>query len=196
MRVILIGPPGAGKGTQSVRIAKHLSAEHLSTGEVLRQARERGEPVGIEAGKYLDKGQLVPDAMVVALVSDRLAKGDGDQGYLFDGFPRTLGQAESLDQLLAKRGVRLDAVIEFVIPEEELFLRLSDRGRADDSEETIRERLRLYTALTAPLVDYYDKRGVLWQIDALGTPDEVFQRVCKALDDAQAKSAQKPTTNE
>lgn len=191
MRVILIGPPGAGKGTQSIRIAEHLDAEHLSTGEVLRQARERGEPIGIEAGKYLDKGQLVPDAMVVALVSDRLAKNDSDQGYLFDGFPRTLGQAESLDLLLAERGIPLDAVIEFVIPEEELFRRLSDRGRSDDSEETIRERLRLYTALTAPLVEYYDKRGVLRRIDALGSPDEVFRRVCEALEDVKSQAAKK-----
>lgn len=182
MRVVFIGPPGAGKGTQAARIADHLSVKQLSTGDALRSARDEGTELGVEAGKYLDKGQLVPDELVVQVVADRLALDDCVHGYLFDGFPRTIGQAESLDELLSERGAPLDAAIEFVIPQDELFRRLSDRGRSDDSEETIRERLRLYAALTVPLANYYDDRGVLRRIDAVGSPDEVFQRVCDALD--------------
>ncbi|QDV76223.1 adenylate kinase [Botrimarina mediterranea] len=191
MRVVFIGPPGAGKGTQAVRVAEHLGVKQLSTGDVLRQARDRHEPIGLEAGKYLDKGHLVPDAMVVAIVSDRLAKDDCAKGYLFDGFPRTLGQAEALDDLLVDCGAPLDAAIEFVVPEDELFNRLHDRGRSDDSEATIRERLRHYAVLTAPLAEYYDNRGVLRCVDAVGTPDEVFKRVCDALDDIRAKAAKR-----
>lgn len=183
MRVVFIGPPGAGKGTQALRVAAHLGVKHLSTGDVLRQSRDRGEPIGLEAGKYLDRGQLVPDAMVVALVSDRLAKDDCLRGYLFDGFPRTLGQAVSLDELLGERGAPLDAAIEFVVPQDELLRRLSGRGREDDREQTVRERLRLYAALTAPLAEYYDGRGVLRRVDAVGSPDEVFGRVCAGLDE-------------
>lgn len=183
MRVVFIGPPGAGKGTQAIRIANHLGVKQLSTGDVLRQSRDRGEPIGLEAGKYLDRGQLVPDAMVVALVNDRLAKDDCRLGYLFDGFPRTVGQAVALDQLLEERGAPLDAAIEFVVPQDELLRRLSGRGREDDCEETVRERLRLYAALTVPLADYYDQRRVLRRIDAVGTPDEVFARVEAALNE-------------
>lgn len=188
MRIVFIGPPGAGKGTQSIRVAESLGVTHLSTGDVLRESRDKGDKIGLEAAKHFESGRLVPDELVVPLVDERLAASDCQNGYLFDGFPRTLGQAESLDRLLVDRAAPLDAAIEFVIPEPELFKRLSARGREDDSEETVRERLRLYTEMTAPLVGYYQKRGVLRRIDALGTPDEVFQRVLDALKELGAKS--------
>lgn len=183
MRVVFIGPPGAGKGTQSLRVADALDLTHLSTGDVLRESRDAGHEIGIEAAKYFETGRLAPDELVLQLVDERLTNTDCQQGYLFDGFPRTLRQAEELDVLLEKRGTPLDAVIEFVIPEDELFKRLSERGREDDSEETVHERLRLYAELTEPLLGYYAGRGVLCKVNALGTPDEVFGRVIEALDE-------------
>lgn len=185
MRVVFIGPPGAGKGTQSLRVAESLSLTHLSTGEVLRESRDAGHEVGLEAAKYFETGRLAPDELVLHLVDERLTEKDCQQGYLFDGFPRTLRQAEALDVLLEDRGTPLDAVIEFVIPEAELFKRLSERGREDDSEETVRERLRLYASMTEPLLGYYAGRGVLRKVNALGSPDEVFQRVLTALGELQ-----------
>lgn len=181
MRVVFIGPPGAGKGTQAIRVAEALGLTHLSTGEVLRESRDAGHAVGVEAAKYFEAGKLAPDDLVVHLVDDRLNGEDCRQGYLFDGFPRTLGQAESLDVLLEGHGTPLDAVVEFVIPEDELFRRLSARGREDDSEETVRERLRLYAEMTEPLLGYYAGRGVLQKVNGLGTQDQVFDRVLNAL---------------
>ncbi|TWT96668.1 adenylate kinase [Botrimarina colliarenosi] len=183
MRVVFIGPPGAGKGTQSLRVAKSLGLTHLSTGDILRKSRDEGQAIGLEAAKYFESGRLAPDELVIQLVEDRLDDPDCQNGYLFDGFPRTLRQAKALDALLAKRGKPLNAVIEFVIPEAELFVRLSSRGREDDSEETVRERLRLYASSTAPLLGYYEERGVLCRVDALGTPDEVFGRVVADLEE-------------
>lgn len=181
MRIVFIGPPGAGKGTQAVRVAQSLNVPQMSTGEVLREARSQGDKLGIEAGTYLDAGQLVPDETVVQLVADRLSAVDCGAGYLFDGFPRTLNQAEQLDRLLANHGAPLDAAIEFVIPQDELFERLWKRGRSDDKEETIRKRLQSYADLTTPLAAYYGKRNLLGQVDAVGTQDEVFDRLMAAL---------------
>ncbi|MEQ8846948.1 adenylate kinase [Botrimarina sp.] len=182
MRVVFIGPPGAGKGTQSIRIANLLGVTHLSTGEVLRSSRDAGDEVGAQAAEYLSDGRLVPDDVVMRLVTDRLSDAQSKRGYVFDGFPRTLPQAKALDKLLSDRGAPLDAAIQFVVPEDELLLRLTARGREDDTEETIRERLRFYNTLTTPLVEYYEGRGVLRRIDAVGSPDEVFDRVREALD--------------
>lgn len=181
MRIVFIGPPGAGKGTQSVRLAEELGVTCLSTGEVLRQARSEGGEVGRLIGEYLDAGQLVPDKLVVELVAERLAQADCEKGYLFDGFPRTLPQAEALDELLSQRQAPLELAFEFVISEDELFRRLSKRGRDDDQEETIRERLRQYAELTDPLTEYYDLRGILRKIDAVGDFDEVYRRLQEAI---------------
>lgn len=186
MRVVFIGPPGAGKGTQSLRVADTLDLAHLSTGDILRASRDAGDAIGLEAAKHFEAGHLVPDDLVIRLVGDRLSADDCSQGYLFDGFPRTLGQAEALDDLLNERGTPLDAVIEFSIPQDELFKRLSERGREDDSEETVRERLRLYASATEPLLGYYQGRGVLCRINALGSPEEVFERVITALKELEA----------
>ncbi len=186
MRVIFIGPPGAGKGTQSERVADSLGLIHLSTGDVLRESRDAGDAIGVEAAKHFEAGLLVPDDLVLKLVDERLSAKDCQQGYLFDGFPRTLRQAEELDVLLSGHGTPLDAVIEFAIPQDELFKRLSARGREDDSEETVRERLRVYAEMTEPLLGYYAGRGVLRRINALGGPDEVYERLLAALKELEA----------
>ncbi|QDU91289.1 Adenylate kinase [Pirellulimonas nuda] len=181
MRIVFIGPPGAGKGTQSLKLAESLGVRRLSTGEVLRESRAAGEPLGQAAAEFLDRGELVPDDVVVRLVAERLERADCRRGYLFDGFPRTIEQARQLDLLLESRQAPLDAALEFVIPEDELFQRLSKRGRSDDSEETIRQRLRVYAALTDPLAEYYQSRGLLHRIDAVGTQQEVYARLTGAL---------------
>lgn len=182
MRIVFIGPPGAGKGTQALRVATHLGVMHLSTGDVLRRARAAGDPIGLQAGEYLDDGRLVPDDIVVKIVADTFASDDSGKGCVFDGFPRTRPQAEALDELLEDTGLGVEAAIEFVAPEDVLFHRLAGRGRADDTEETVRERLRQYAELTTPLSEYYDERGQLARVDAVGSPDEVFARVLAAIE--------------
>lgn len=191
MRIVFIGPPGAGKGTQSAKLAEHLEVTNLSTGEVLREAREAGEPIGLQAAQYLDSGQLVPDEIVIELVARRLASAECAKGYLFDGFPRTQRQAEELDQLLTERCSPLEGALEFVVPVDVLYERLSKRGRQDDSEETIRERLAIYVESTRPLADYYKSRGILRQIDAVGTEEEVFARLLDAVASLNDEEANK-----
>lgn len=181
MRIVFLGPPGAGKGTQSARLADALGVTSLSTGEVLRAARESDTPAGREIAARLDAGQLVSDDLVLRIVADRLAEADCRHGYLFDGFPRTLPQAEELDKMLADHSTRLDAVVLFEVAEEELLRRLASRGRSDDNVQLIRKRLKDYAALTEPLADYYSERGLLRRIDAAGSPDEVFARISEAL---------------
>jgi adenylate kinase len=181
MRVVFIGPPGSGKGTQAERLARRLELVHLSTGELLRQAREAGSPLGLEAAKYFESGRLAPDSLVLQVVSDRLSGLDAGQGCLFDGFPRKLSQAEALDELLAQRGTPLDRVIELDVGDEELLRRLSGRGRVDDDEATVRRRLEVYQRETRPLVDYYRRRGVLTTIDATGSVDDIARRIESSL---------------
>jgi len=173
------GDAGSEKGALG---PDNLGVARLSTGEVLREAREQGALIGKRAAAYLDAGKLVPDEIVVELVAYRLAESDCQNGYLFDGFPRTVTQARALDKLLDQHCAPLQAAIEFVISEEELFRRLSKRQREDDTEETIRERLRQHAELTVPLIEYYEERGVLRRVDAVGEFDEVFERVLTALD--------------
>jgi len=186
MRIVFLGPPGAGKGTQALRLKDYLEIAHLSTGEMLRAAQNMGTPLGIESSRYMNAGKLVPDEVVVGIVGDRLADKDCARGCLFDGFPRTVPQAEALDRMLAERHIPLDLVLALEVSEEQLVDRLLARGRVDDDRDTISERFRQYNRLTEPLLEYYRGRGILRQIDAEGTPDEVFARVRAAVDAARA----------
>lgn len=182
MWIVFLGPPGAGKGTQSVRLAERLGIAHLSTGEMLRAARVRRTELGLLVADYLDNGQLVPDQVVLDIVADRTALEDCQNGCIFDGFPRTLAQAEALDRLLAARRTPLDIVIELVIEQGELLTRLMKRGRGDDNMATIQQRLQSYENQTAPLVKYYSQRKLLRSIDASGSTEDVFAALLEAVD--------------
>jgi len=182
MKMIFIGPPGAGKGTQAERIVQKYSVAHLSTGDMLRAARDAKTEIGLEADKYMSTGQLVPDSVVIGIIAERLKAADCQKGFLLDGFPRTIAQAEALDQMLAENKMPLDVVLELKVPEEELFNRLAGRGRADDQPEAIRQRLTSYSNQTMPLLDYYSKQNLLKSIDGLGTVEEIFGRVTEILE--------------
>lgn len=182
MRIVLLGPPGAGKGTQSVRLAHRLQVCHLSTGEMLRQACDEKTALGLQAAQFMQQGQLVPDAMVEALVLERLAEPECNKGCVLDGFPRTLPQAINLDKWLNDQGHNPLIVLELSVPKEELFERLAKRGREDDGREIVAERLEQYKEKTRPLTDYYEKKGVLELVDGHGTPDEVFDRIVRIVE--------------
>ena len=182
MRIVFIGPPGSGKGTQAQRLKDYLDVAHLSTGEMLRDADQAGTKLGREAVRFMNAGQLVPDDVVVGIVIERLREKDCERGCLFDGFPRTVPQAEVLDRLLGQDKMPLDLVIALDVAEPLLVERLLARGRPDDDRETIRERFRQYHQMTEPLLDYYRNSGVLAQIAAEGTPEEVFHKVKAAVD--------------
>lgn len=179
MRIVLLGPPGAGKGTQAVKLAEKLGVPQISTGDLFRQNISQGTELGLQAKKFLDGGDLVPAELTNALVDDRLDDDDVAGGFILDGFPRTVEQAGALHDMLARRELKLDAVLEFRVPEEELVSRLAGRGRADDTEDVIRNRFRVYRDETAPLLDYY--RDELKTVDAVGALDEVFTRALHAL---------------
>lgn len=183
-RIVVLGAPGAGKGTQAVRISEHFGIPTISTGELFRKHIAAGDELGRLASRYIDAGNLVPDEVTIAMLSDRLDESDTAGGFILDGFPRTLPQAEELDGLLGDRP--LDAVVEFVVDEEAMIGRLLRRaeieGRSDDSEDVIRHRLEVYHEQTAPLVDYYLERGLLIQVEAMGEIDEVTSRVISALE--------------
>jgi adenylate kinase len=182
MRLVFIGPPGAGKGTQAGRLVKHLGVPHISTGELLREAVQRRTPEGLLAKKHMDEGRLVPDELIIEMVGRRLELADCARGSLLDGFPRTLAQAEALDRMLGERNMPLEGALELSVSEEVLVERLLGRGRSDDEPEVIRERLRIYRERTEPLLDYYRQQGILETIIGTGTPDEVFARIKAAVE--------------
>jgi adenylate kinase len=190
VRVVLLGPPGAGKGTQAQIIAKELSVPAISTGDIFRANVSGQTDLGQQAKVYMDAGDLVPDEITVAMVTDRLAEPDAVDGFLLDGFPRTIAQAEQLQASLADRGQALDRVLELVVDEDELVRRLSGRRmlvdgewvqRGDDKPETVRHRLEVYREQTSPLSGFYDSNGLLSRIDAIGEIDEVTGRAMAAL---------------
>ena len=211
-RVVLLGPPGAGKGTQAKLLEQEFGAVQISTGDILRKAVADQSPLGKQAGDYIKRGALVPDDLIIDLIAERLQQADCAQGFLLDGFPRTIPQAESLDALLKKLALSLNCVLSVRVPRPVIIERLAGRRtckkcgalchmvfdppkrdgvcdhcggelfqREDDKEETIANRLTVYDAQTAPLVDYYRRRGALREIDGVGSIDEIRARVMKAL---------------
>lgn len=205
MYILLMGPPGAGKGTQAALMVEKFRIPHISTGDIFRAAVKEGTPLGLEAKRYMDSGSLVPDSVTIGIVKDRLAKEDCKAGFILDGFPRTLEQAAALDATLAEMGVRITRVFNITVPEVELVQRLTGRRvckncgatyhvafnppapagkcnkcggeifqRADDQEETVARRLKVYQARTQPLIGYYREKGLYIEIDGLKAIDEVF----------------------
>jgi len=184
-RLLIVGPPGAGKGTQAARLAESFGIPAISTGDIFRENVRAESELGVLAKSYMDRGEYVPDTVTNDLVADRLTWADADGGFLLDGYPRTPAQADTLDGILQNSGHTLDAVIELVADTEEtvsrLLKRASEQGRSDDTEDVIRHRLEIYSKQTAPLLDLYNARGLLLQVDGLGEVDEVTARVMAAL---------------
>ena len=186
MRLIILGPPGAGKGTQAAKIAASLGIPAISTGDIFRANIKNETPLGLQVKEVLASGGYVTDEITNAVVRDRLFEDDAEQGFLLDGFPRTAAQVETLDAILAEHDHALDAVLELTVDSEAVIQRLLKRaeieGREDDTEEVIRERQAIYRRETAPLTDVYSTRGLLVQVDGMGSVDEVFDRICDALE--------------
>lgn len=207
MRMIFIGPPGAGKGTQAARLVDHYQIPHISTGDMFRAAVKEGTPMGQEADRYMKAGQLVPDEVVIGLVRERLAQPDTQVGFMLDGFPRTRPQAEALAEALDKDGVKLDVVLLLEVPDELIVERIVGRRtdpetgviyhltfnpppaellgrlnhRKDDTEEAVRQRLEAYHSMTAPIVPYYESAGLLKRVNGVGAPDDVTSSIQAAL---------------
>ena len=179
MQLLFIGPPGAGKGTQAGKVAARLGIPHVSTGEMFRDHVARGTDLGKEVDAVMAAGAYVPDDITVAMLQERIGQDDARHGFILDGFPRTVGQVESLDGLLGDAG--LDKVVVLEVDEDELTERLMARGRPDDTEETIRNRLKVYLEQTQPLIDLYERRGLNVTVDGIGEVDEVTDRILRAL---------------
>lgn len=179
--LIFLGPPGAGKGTQASLLAKFYSIPHISTGEILRGAITEQTPLGQQAQSYMDKGELVPDSLILELIKERLGQPDAEKGWILDGFPRTVPQAVFLDKLLEEQNHTSERVLNLDVPDEVILERLLQRGRKDDTEETIRRRLEVYREQTAPLIEYYRDRGTLHYIDGNRSPEEVTEALKAAI---------------
>jgi adenylate kinase len=216
VRIVLLGPPGAGKGTQARALGALWNIPQVASGDLLRAAVREKSELGREAARYMDRGQLVPDELVLKLIAERLARPDAKKGFILDGFPRNVSQAETLAKMLEQTGSKLDKVVAVMVPDEEIVKRISGRRtckncaamyhvtfeppkkpgvcdtcggelyqREDDAEETVRERLKVYSEATRPLLDHYGRLGILAKVDGVGRPDEIEKRILNAL---QAKA--------
>ena len=186
--IVIFGAPGSGKGTQSEKMIEKYGLGHISTGNVLRDQIKRGTELGKTAKGYIDNGQLIPDDLMVSILADVYDSfGKEHKGVIFDGFPRTIPQAQALKDMLAKRGHKVAAMIELDVPEDELMKRLIKRGqesgRSDDNEETIKKRLTVYHNQTSPLIEWYEKEGIHHHINGLGELDRIFGDICAVIDD-------------
>ncbi len=186
MRLILMGPPGAGKGTQATYVAQHFGIPAISTGDIFRANVGEGTPLGIEAKKYMDAGEYVPDEVTNKMVRNRIAEPDAQPGFLLDGYPRTTAQVDELEGMVVDTGHQIDAAVVLTVDAEELVQRLLQRaqtdGRTDDTEDVIRRRQEVYAEQTEPLIDLYRARGVLVEVDGMGEVDDVTARIFAALD--------------
>ena len=187
MRLILMGPPGAGKGTQAQYVADHFGIPAISTGDIFRANVSHGTELGVEAKRYMDTGEYVPDEITNQMVRNRIDEPDAEPGFLLDGYPRTLAQVEELDGMISTTGHSLDAAVALIADPDELVSRLLQRaqveGRADDTEDVIRRRQAVYAEQTEPLIEVYRERSILIEIDGMGDVDEVTKRIFDALDD-------------
>ncbi|MDO5505294.1 MAG: adenylate kinase [Pseudoxanthomonas suwonensis] len=185
MRLLLLGAPGSGKGTQAVRLKDHLQVPHISTGDLLRAEVAAGSPLGLEAKEVMARGELVSDAILLGMLEDRLSREDVAGGFILDGYPRNLAQAAALDALLTRIGQPMDHAVQLAVPVEMLVERIAgraqDEGRADDNPESVRKRLQVYEEQTAPVIEFYREHGQLTVIDGVGGMDDVFARVVSAL---------------
>lgn len=185
VRMLLVGPPGAGKGTQAARLSEAFGIPAISTGDIFRANVRDLTPLGVEAKGYMDRGEYVPDSLTNSLVADRLSHSDCETGFLLDGYPRTLDQVRALDEVLASQGNKLDVVVELTAdPEiviERIKLRSAEQGRTDDSDEVVRNRLEVYSRETAPLIEVYGGRDILVSVDGIGSIEDVTGRILSAL---------------
>jgi adenylate kinase len=187
LNIVLFGPPGAGKGTQAEKIIDKYNLIHLSTGDILRSELASETSLGLEAKKYMDKGELVPDEVVTGMIGSKIDKSPGARGFIFDGFPRTTAQAQSLDDLLLKKGTPVTAMLMLTVEREELVKRLlnrgKDSGRSDDRDISIIEkRIDVYNNETAPVIDYYSKQGKYIPVNGMGSIEDIFKSLCNAID--------------
>lgn len=185
MRLLFIGPPGAGKGTQATRVAERLGIPHISTGDMFRHHVSEGTELGRQVDVIMKAGDYVPDEITVAMLEERISRSDAESGFILDGFPRTTGQVEALDGLIGTSG--LDYVVVFDVDEDALVDRLLARGRADDTEETVRNRFRIYQDQTAPLLDIYRSRDLVVHVDGMGSMDEITERILTVLEARNAE---------
>jgi len=187
LNIVLFGPPGAGKGTQSEKLIEKYGLVHLSTGDILRGELKAESDLGKEAKKFMDKGALVPDEVVIGMIENKLDKNEGAKGFIFDGFPRTVAQAKALDKLLTEKNTEITAMLALEVEHDELVKRLlnrgKDSGRADDKDESIIEnRIKVYHDETSPLIDYYKAQQKFYGIKGTGSIDEIFERLCQSVD--------------